>query len=460
MCQPIEAVAIEPAIDEIEAKRLRKAARRAAKECPAAAEEVAAEPEIDEVEAKKKRKAAKRTATEAAAATEEAAAEIDEVEAKKQRKAAKKAEKEAATAEVAAATATTAEEDDAALPQVLSARDEKRRLFQESLRKKRAAEAAAVTELDEAPKAKKSKQMPETVDAVAAAGKEVNYDTSADVAEVKETFEVFIKGLPYSADAITLRKEFKKCGYILDFKMPVNEDGQAKGFAFIKFSTQEGLDAALKLDNSDFGGRYMNICKADAKGKGKGKAADWTCPNCSEMCFASRSHCRKCETAKPGGEGGDKEKQVFIRGLPFTVTEEAFRKDFAKCGEIEKLSFPKHEDGTPKGISFITYKTQAGVDAALKFDGTEYSGRNIFVSMAGAPPAKGKGKSKDSKGKGKSKESKGKGKDKGDKCKGKAEEKPAWQGEGGQDRASFAKNSGCIVAPAGEAKTFADSDDE
>ena len=35
------------------------------------------------------------------------------------------------------------------------------------------------------------------------------------------------------------------------------------------------------------------------------------------------------------------------------------------------------------GIAFIEYETQEGVDAALKFDGTEYAGRTINVAKAG-----------------------------------------------------------------------------
>merc|ERR1711988_730617 len=82
---------------------------------------------------------------------------------------------------------------------------------------------------------------------------------------------------------------------------------------------------------------------------------------------------------------------VFVRGLPFATTEDVLRKDFAECGEIEKLNMPMNEEGKPKGIAFIKYKSQEGFDAAIKFDNTEYGGRTIFCSKDG----KGKdGKSK------------------------------------------------------------------
>merc|ERR1712087_719373 len=101
---------------------------------------------------------------------------------------------------------------------------------------------------------------------------------------------------------------------------------------------------------------------------------------------------------------------VFLRGLPFSVTEEELRKDFAECGEIERLTLPLNDEGKPKGIGFIKYKIEEGVDAALKFDSTEYGGRTINVSKAGegGKGKDGKGKGKDSKGKGKGKKGKGK----------------------------------------------------
>ena len=66
-----------------------------------------------------------------------------------------------------------------------------------------------------------------------------------------------------------------------------------------------------------------------------------------------------------------------------------------------------------QGICFITYESQEGVDAALKFDGDDYGGRtlkaeplgshlSLEVKLASDKLEKGKG-GKDGKGKGKNK---------------------------------------------------------
>merc|ERR1712050_160960 len=170
------------------------------------------------------------------------------------------------------------------------------------------------------------------------------------------------------------------------------------------------MGAAVKFDNTEYGGRTIFVSKA---GEGKGKGKD------------GKGKDGKGKDGKGKGKDGKSERDndftVFVRGLPFSVEEAALNKDFTECGEIERLNLPKNEEGNPKGIAFIKFKNQEGVDAALKFDNTEYGGRTINVSKAGEG---GKGK--------------GKGKTKG---KGKAPSE------------AKAKSTGCIVAGTGEKKT-------
>merc|ERR1711920_498432 len=81
---------------------------------------------------------------------------------------------------------------------------------------------------------------------------------------------------------------------------------------------------------------------------------------------------------------GDDSNTVFIGGLPFSVEEEALKKDFAECGEIESLRLPMNDEGRPRGIAFVKYKDEKGVEEALKFHETDYGGRTISVRKDGA----------------------------------------------------------------------------
>merc|ERR1711957_305744 len=62
-------------------------------------------------------------------------------------------------------------------------------------------------------------------------------------------FELFIGGLPFAATEEQLKKDFAECGEIVNLRMPLNEEGNSRGIAFMELKDQEGGD----------------------KGKGKGK---------------------------------------------------------------------------------------------------------------------------------------------------------------------------------------------
>jgi len=413
----------DTAVAEVDAEEAAKAAKKAKKAAKAAAAAEAAEAE-ENVPAKKKKakaaveeeeeapvaaKKAKKAKKEAAVEAEvEEEPEVDEAAAKAARKAAKKA------AKAAAAAAAEEEEEVPATPK-------------KSKKKKSVDEAEDAAEEVEAPKAKKAK-----------------VDDSEKAAPPKEgggdPLTVFIRGLPWAVDEATLTKDFTECGAIESLKMPLNEEGKPRGIAFVKYEAKAGCDAALKFDNTDYGGRTINVAMAGEGNKGKGKDGK------------GKDGKGKDGKGKDGGKGHDNENTVFVRGLPWSTTEDVLRKDFGECGDIESLRLPLNEEGQPRGISFIKYKTAEAVEKALKFDDTDYGGRTINVSKAGDAPGKGKGKDgKDGKGKGKD----GKGKDgKGKKGKGKKGK------EGGLTAAGFAARDGAIVESTGEKKTFADSDDE
>jgi len=428
--------------EEIEAEALaaKKAAKKAKKAAAAAAAEAEAEEEDPEV-AKAARKAAKQAKkAAAAAATEEVEAEAEE-EDPEAAKAARKAAKKAKKAAEAAAEEEAQEEDPEVAKKAKRATEEAEE--QAPSKKKEApapAAAAAAAEEDEEFKDQSYKCSDCSNDWVDTAddqqfrwdkgfaevpkrckdcrwAKKVRMEGGDPAAKGKgkgkgnKELEVFIGGLPFGTTEDVLRKDFEECGEIVNFRMPLNDEGYCRGIAFCEYSTKEGVEKALKFDQTDYGGRFLSVrLSGDDKGKGKGKGKD--------------------------GKGkGNKEFEVFIGGLPYSATEEALKKDFAECGEFVNFRMPLNDEGNARGIAFIEFKDKESCEKALKFHETDYGGRSLSVKMSGD----GKGdKGKGDKGKGKGKKGK----------KGKAPSE------------SFAKNTGCIVAGAGEKKTFSDSESE
>merc|ERR1711920_161356 len=160
--------------------------------------------------------------------------------------------------------------------------------------------------------------------------------------------------------------------------------GKPKGIAFITFKTKAGVDAALKFDGDEYGGRTLKVNLAGQGGKGK--------------------------DGKSKGKGkGNSENEIFVGGLAFECTEDAPKERISEYGEVVSLRMPLNDEGKAKGIAFICLKTVEEVEKALNLDGEEFMGRTLKVNKAG----EGKGKGKDGKGKdGKGKDGKGKGKGK------------------------------------------------
>jgi len=237
-----------------------------------------------------------------------------------------------------------------------------------------------------------------------------------------EQLTVFIGGIPWSCSEDTVRKDFAECGEIERLSMPINDEGQPKGFAFITYANKAGVDAALKFDGDDYGGRTLKVNVAGAKGSGKGQKG-------------------KGEKGKGKGKGNP-EFEIFVRNLGSDAQDETVKAAFAGCGDIESMRMPRWDDGGAKGIAFICFKTKEAFEKAMEMDGTN----DWNVQKAGQ--GKGKdGKGKDGKGKGK--DSKGKGKD----GKGKSKGKGKMSGD------KMAARDGAMVESQGTKQTF-DSDDE
>ena len=45
----------------------------------------------------------------------------------------------------------------------------------------------------------------------------------------------FVRGLPFSATEATVKKDFEECGEMVSVNVPLNDEGNAHGVAFINF---------------------------------------------------------------------------------------------------------------------------------------------------------------------------------------------------------------------------------
>eukprot|EP01097_Dermamoeba_algensis_P001678 TRINITY_DN1630_c0_g1_i2.p1 TRINITY_DN1630_c0_g1~~TRINITY_DN1630_c0_g1_i2.p1 ORF type:complete len:288 (-),score=75.21 TRINITY_DN1630_c0_g1_i2:513-1376(-) len=73
-------------------------------------------------------------------------------------------------------------------------------------------------------------------------------------------FVAFLRNLAYDATEQDVGEFFDSCGKITRVHLPKDpKDNKPKGFGYVEFEEQEGLKAALLLDDKDFYGRSLRV---------------------------------------------------------------------------------------------------------------------------------------------------------------------------------------------------------
>merc|ERR1712166_1477358 len=63
----------------------------------------------------------------------------------------------------------------------------------------------------------------------------------------------------FGATSDSVRQEFSECGEIVRLVLPLNEEGQAKGNAYIEFIDKKACDKALAFHDTQYGGRWIRV---------------------------------------------------------------------------------------------------------------------------------------------------------------------------------------------------------
>lgn len=74
---------------------------------------------------------------------------------------------------------------------------------------------------------------------------------------------------------------------------------------------------------------------------------------------------------------------VYVGGLSFDASESDVSEHFAQCGNVVNIRMPTFPDsGRSKGVAFVEFDDQSGVDAALQLSDSDFMGRTIRVDVA------------------------------------------------------------------------------
>jgi nucleolin len=181
---------------------------------------------------------------------------------------------------------------------------------------------------------------------------------------------VFLKNLPYSADEDSIAE---LCGEgCTQVRLPLNEEGRPKGFAFVEFSDASLAEALLKRNDLELEGRQLY---ADHVGGGSG---------------GQNRTPRGGFTPRGGGSGqkfnndrtpGAPSSTLIVKNLAFSATSDSLAEVFE--GSVAARVLTHADTGNPRGIAFVEFSSVDAAEAALKkMQGQSLDGRQISLDFA------------------------------------------------------------------------------
>eukprot|EP00192_Tetraselmis_astigmatica_P010343 CAMPEP_0117672452 /NCGR_PEP_ID=MMETSP0804-20121206/13912_1 /TAXON_ID=1074897 /ORGANISM="Tetraselmis astigmatica, Strain CCMP880" /LENGTH=815 /DNA_ID=CAMNT_0005481055 /DNA_START=71 /DNA_END=2519 /DNA_ORIENTATION=- len=176
-----------------------------------------------------------------------------------------------------------------------------------------------------------------------------------------QEYVAFVNQLPKFIKAVAVTKFFASCPGLKDVRMPLDHmTGKPRGLAYIEFESQEGLDAAMAMDGQMLEGQPIIVKRSD----------------------------RQSGSLPPDAD----DRVAFCRNLSWHTNEDGLRQLFADCPGLKAIRIPlDHATGRVRGIAYVEFENDEGLDAAVKLSGTYVDGRPVMIEHSAPKPGGGGG---------------------------------------------------------------------
>ncbi|XP_063164427.1 RNA-binding protein 28 [Candoia aspera] len=166
---------------------------------------------------------------------------------------------------------------------------------------------------------------------------------------------VLVRGLPPSARAADLEREFGQAGPVRRAVAVTAPGGEAcRGLGFVIFSLPEDARRALR-EIRTFGGRPVSLALARPKRRRTDGRSSDAPPEAPQQ--AQRP---------PKARGPSKKARLIVRNLSFKCTEDDLKSVFAPFGTVLEATLPRKPDGKLRGFAFVQFRNVLEAGKALK----------------------------------------------------------------------------------------------
>eukprot|EP01039_Chlorochromonas_danica_P008674 gene8674-9557_t len=189
---------------------------------------------------------------------------------------------------------------------------------------------------------------------------------------------VYIQGLPFTASEEEVRAFFQEAGTIVSLRLPKwHDSSKLRGYGHVVFSDEEAAQKALEMNGLYLQDRFITVARP----------------------LVPRA---LASTATPQSAGHRPAgcHTIFVKNLPYDITEEEIRKSFMVYGPIDtvRLAVWNHTNNL-KGFGYIAFKREESAEIAVKKTGSIVI-RDRIISVdyeTGAPKAGYKGSQEEQK---------------------------------------------------------------
>ena len=196
-----------------------------------------------------------------------------------------------------------------------------------------------------------------------------------EVVEGTPKLTLKMRGLPFSATKQDIKDFFHPVS-IKEIRLVQTAKGRPSGRAFVDFYNESDLKQSLKHHKEYMNNRYVELFVDEGPAVRKSGGAK------EEVGIKQLQSLKHYEV---GGKGKDESLldsgRLFVRNLPYSITEEDMTKLFEKYGPLTEVLIPlDKEESHSIGYAFITFIfPEHAVKALEELDGSIFQGRLLHL---------------------------------------------------------------------------------
>ena len=233
---------------------------------------------------------------------------------------------------------------------------------------------------------------------------------------------LYVKNIPKNWSEEDLAKRFETCGKIASLLIKKDPEGKSKGFGFVDYEEHESAkDAVEKIDGTEVPIPAEEI--AEMKKKRAERRAAKAAAAAAESAEDAKGDTKKAETAASTDDKDEDEesypttrklvvcrflkkrerlkmiaekaardkqerikefigKNLYVRNLVDSVTEEALIERFKEFGTVKSCRIMKDENGRLKGFGFLCMSERDEANRALQsMNNVMFMGKPLFVAL-------------------------------------------------------------------------------